>query len=355
MKCVALVAAFVLGLIVIDRGIGAIMHAGFSRIRTGELGGQVNDAIEHRDRSVIVFGNSLTKYSVSPTEIQRLTGESCFNAGCNGQGIYYTKNLQALLLKKNTQAKTFICVFDWHDLYQNDIERVRLFAPFVDESPQIKEFLCSTGTWQSLKYQSHAYRYNSIGVSIVRHLLRPEQRGDAGFFAIDREYSENPEDTASMKLDAMKLDAMKLDATKLDATIANSSQQFDTQLLSEKLKLYNEFILAAKQASIETVFVIPPTFRDGGYPMGAREQLALFHVTRLAAQHDVPLVWLDESTVVQFQDEKFFGDQRHLNARGAKLLSRELARHLIKSRSPSENAAPVALIAPALTPNAPQN
>jgi hypothetical protein len=219
-------------------------------------------------------------------------------------------------------------------LYRADIERAKVFAPFVDDSQDVRELLCRSGTWESLKYQSHAYRYNSIGVSIVRHLLKPESKGDAGFFGMETDYIENPDDTAEMKR---------------AANIESLDQLIDTKLLAHKLRLYDEFVLAAKRADIATVLVIPPTYREGGYPMGAKERLARFHFTQLAERHSIELINLDETNVDEFQNVEYFGDQRHLNARGAEIFSSKLAAQLKTLKTATAILQPSSPIEPMLT------
>jgi len=83
--------------------------------------------------------------------------------------------------------------------------------------------------------------------------------------------------------------------------------------------------------------------------MGAKERLARFHFTQLAERHSIELINLDETNVDEFQNVEYFGDQRHLNARGAEIFSSKLAAQLKTLKTATAILQPSSPIEPMLT------
>ena len=101
LRRVSFLLAFIAGLVAIDRTTAYCLTKLLHGITTGQAsGGLINAALQKADSSVLVFGSSLACHHIDPVTIEKLTGRSCFNAGCDGQNIDYARMLEALLLKK---------------------------------------------------------------------------------------------------------------------------------------------------------------------------------------------------------------------------------------------------------------
>ena len=301
-----LVLTFLSGFVLLDRAIGLSLRAAYDRTFTGEAGGQINDALRHGQRDVIIFGSSLARHQVDPAVFESQLGLSAFNAGCNGQDIYYARMLQSLLLQRNCESRHFIYVLNWRDLVQDDLDRSRMFSAFADESPTVRQILAPSLS-QQLKLQSHAYRFNTLAVSTLRQLLAPEHEGTDGYVGIPIEYEPSPQDFADMDRDLRT----SLTPSKLAVT-------------ADKLRLYRDFSAAARRHNITVTFVVSPTYRDGR-ARGHGERSALEQLSEVAADTHANFLVLDESSVPAFKDVRYYGDPRHLNARGAALFSQLLS------------------------------
>ncbi|MCA9118911.1 MAG: hypothetical protein H6822_16490 [Planctomycetaceae bacterium] len=310
MRCrILFIVAFTLGLVTLDRLIGFGMRMAYDHTFTGEAGGQINEAIRCRDREVIVFGSSLARHQVDPSVLCAQLSEPSFNAGCNGQDIYYARMLQSLILGKGCASKHFVYILNWRDLVVDDLDRARMFSVFCDESQTIRELLGSSpGSW--LKLKSHTYRFNTLAMSTVRQLIAPEYEGHDGFVPIQVEYEPAAGDFADMESDL-----------RVGLTASALAQ------MSAKLELYRDFSTAARRQNIRVTFVVGPTYRDGR-PRGAGERFALEQLQKVAKETGANFLVLDETTVPAFQNTFCFGDPRHLNARGAALFSELLGRCL---------------------------
>ncbi|HRX81166.1 MAG TPA: hypothetical protein P5307_18985 [Pirellulaceae bacterium] len=305
-RTILLIIAFVAGLVILDRAIGAMLRAAYDRTFTGEAGGQINEALQNRNREVIVFGSSLARHQVDPSVLEAQLGTSAFNAGCNGQDIYYGRMLQSLLIGQGCESKHFVYVINWRDLVEDEIDRARMFSVFVDESAAIRQILAAS-LGQRVKLQSHAYRFNTLAISTMRQLMAPEYEGNDGFVPIAADYTPSNRDFTDMDRDLRR----GLTASELG-------------VMSSKLSLYRDFAAEARRRNIVVTFVVSPTYREGR-ERGPGEKLVLRQLSIVAAETKANFIMLDEFAIPAFQDVRYFGDPRHLNARGAALFSRLLA------------------------------
>jgi len=297
---------FLAGLVALDRSIGLVLRSAYERISTGDAGGQINAAVQHKDADVLVFGSSLARYHVDTRVVSKSLDRQCFNAGCDGQDIYYARMLQSLLFSRGCESKHIVYVLDWSDLYRDDLARAKMFAIFFDEDPIVRDMLVNSGPFERLKLQSHAYRFNSVAVSIFRHLIAPKGEGIDGYVPVDAEYFSSAKQTLEMTQHAMA------------AVTAE-----DRAIMAEKLDIYADFIRAARGLDIQVVFAVGPTFRDG-VEMGPKESLAYEAFQHVAEQQDALFLRLDASAVPELADRKYFRDRRHLNSDGADLFTRRL-------------------------------
>ncbi len=304
-----LTIAFLAGLVLLDRVIGVSLRAAYDRTSTGAAGGQINDALRNADRDVIVFGSSLARYQVDPATLARQLGGTAFNAGCDGQDIYYARMLESLLLKRECDSDHFMYVLNWRDLLQEDLDRARMFSVFIDESPAIRRILASSLA-QRIKLQSHAYRFNTLAISTLRQLVAPEYEGVNGFVSIPLAYQSSPRDF-----------------TDMDRDLTAGPTPEELAVMDHKLPLYRQFATAARCHDIDVTFVVSPTFR-GGRTQGRGERMILNRLREIARDTRAGFIVLDETTVPAFRDVEYFGDPRHLNARGAALFSDLLAERL---------------------------
>ncbi len=310
---IVLSIAFLSGLLLLDRAVGTAMRAAYERTFTGEAGGQINDALRHSDSDFVIFGSSLARHQVDPGVLEAQLGVSAFNAGCNGQDIYYARMLQSLLLQRDCKCSHFVYVLNWRDLVQDELDRARMFSVFADDSITIRQILAPSPV-QQVKLQSRAYRFNTLAVSTLRQLIAPDFEGTAGFVRILVDYQPVARDFREMDRD-------------LHAGLSAG----ELSIMAKKLQYYRDFSLAAKRRGIAVTFVVSPTFR-AGRDRGPGERLAVERLLAVAADTQANFIVLDETTVPAFRDVSYYGDPRHLNADGAALFSNLLAQCLKSTR-----------------------
>ena len=313
LRRVSFLLAFIAGLVAIDRTTAYCLTKLLHGITTGQAsGGLINAALQKADSSVLVFGSSLACHHIDPVTIEKLTGRSCFNAGCDGQNIHYARMLEALLLKNGTRAQSFVYMLNWSDLFLSNSTAANLFGPFRGQSQVIDDLLNDNHLKNRIKSLSHTYLFNGLVVSILRQFIKPNHEGILGFVPLESEFRDTHSELARV------------------AREANIREITPEQFIEaeKKLALYEAFANAAQSAGIEVVFVYGPTLRKG-VPAGVQETFAVKRFEAVAERTGCKFLGLDESNLAEFaEQESLYNDRLQLNKAGALRLSELLATYL---------------------------
>ena len=303
LRSLALVLAFLAGLLAVDRSAGLLLGQAFSRLHSEGRVGLANWALEQTDAELVVFGSSRAVYHVDPEILQEELGLSAFNAGAPGQSIRYARAMQALLLARGSRARVFVLHVDPKNLWGVESARLQRLAPFYGEDPAVDALLEASSPMARLKLQSWAYRYNSLVVPIVANLLQDRPTPGNGFRVIP---ADRPQD--------------------LERRAPHTEPG---EILPEISQLYVDFIAVAREKGIRVAFVDSPRWRPDG-PSSVRPTDRIGHrwLGRLAREHGAAWIVIDDSHESRFAGPQLFADISHLNHEGATLYSQLLAEQL---------------------------
>jgi hypothetical protein len=299
------IAAFLVGLVAIDRGLGAVLAASHARVRSGGEAGLVNLALSRADVDLMVFGSSRAVHHVDPSVLEARLGVRAHNAGCDGQGLLYARMLEALLLARDTGTRLFLLQVDPKDLFmaqeREELHRAMVFAPWFGESPEVDAILERRGPTTRIKLWSHTYRYNSMLLPILANLARPEPAHADGFVAL---------------------------GGRLDPARHTGRDGFAPEEPSPWMEgRLRAFVRAGRDAGIEVAVFSGPRYRFGR-PRPADETAALERLAALVRDEGARFLALDEQTVPALRDAALYRDPAHLNRDGAAIFSTRLAERL---------------------------
>jgi hypothetical protein len=297
------VVVFLLGLILVDRGLGLALGRAYQHVQTGPEG-KINDALAHSEVDLMIFGSSRAANHFSPAVFGERLGLRAYNAGSGGQGIVYARLLESLLLRRGTKARLFLLQIEPRDLYRDDVERGMPFLAHVSDDPLIREVLVGASRALRFKLWSQVYRYSSWGLSPLRRLVVPGKPHAEGFVGLPRRSSQ-----------------MALDHEPLP--------EEEGPIRADKEALLRGFAAAGREHGIRVAFVTVPRF-DGGAPPAPDEVRALERIRAIAESGGVWMIELHREP--SLQDAGFYRDRLHLTGEGARILSSlvadELARRL---------------------------
>ena len=311
----ALCAAFLLGALAVDRAIGGALTSALRRVDTGQAIGLANAALKHRDAEIIIFGNSRARHGLMPSVLTEQTSCSAYNAGLNGQGLYYHRMLEALLLSEGTSAKLFVLLADPGTLMFSHRERALNMTPFVDDDETVDTLVRQITRFSGVKLLSRAYRFNGTALAILGNLARPERSSTDGYVPLTR---HKPREG-------------RLERAEVVPSAIRAEVQPDL------VGLVRDFVETAQDHGIDVVLLEGPALRRLIEDAPARAALR-----RVAADRSVPLLTIDEENREEFLDRSLYSGKTHLNPKGAELFSSLLAEGLLVEDLPQQACASTA-------------
>jgi hypothetical protein len=176
------VVVFALLAVVLDWGIGGMLDVLYRRTFTGERGGLTNFALA-KDADVLVLGSSRAQYQVMPSVLQEKLSLTAFNAGLKGHDFLYSVLLFDLWKQAHAAPRAALLQVDIESLLERgrELEGAQLLAPYLDESPLVREVLYSADPFKRYEYWSRTYRFNGKAFSIARNLFTQPDLAADGF------------------------------------------------------------------------------------------------------------------------------------------------------------------------------
>lgn len=290
--------AFVLLLLALDAGVGAVLRRMYFAQRSGQLA-ETTYIIDHMHQPVVVVGSSRAQHHYVPGLLAAALGRPCYNAGRDGQGmLFYAAVLEQVFARYRPEVVVL-------DLNPRDLEhdtkgydRLSELLPYVAEHPSLRRTVVLRSRFERWKLLSRAYPFNSMVLSIVQHDLVRHSRTarDSGYVPLHEDLSRrkgpvNPR---------ASLPVAPFDPVKRDALLRT--------------------LALARAGGTRVVVVCSPQFASD-VAAGSRAQLAALlrgQGLELWDYVDDP-AWLVPS---------LYSDEVHLNDTGARRFSTELGARL---------------------------
>ena len=292
---------FVMAAVVADRILGLALAAGFQRIEVGETGGMVNAALRS-EADVVVVGSSRAWRHYDTDVLARAFGRSVYNAGCDGQGPPYVRGLLDLMMRRRAPRVVIVEADDrFLARFAGSYDHVTVLAPFLDDSPVVRDLIYRRGPLERLKYLSSSFRYNSRILPILANLgVKPTTQ--AGFAPLERTMAPaaTPVGDGSPRAPS--------DAVRVDA---------------EYVELLRATLRSARTAGARVLLAASPRWDvPGGQAAGGSSDTTA--VRRLAVEEGVPYVVISASNTPALRDPSLFADAAHLNRLGARVFTEAL-------------------------------
>lgn len=305
------VAVFALLAIVLDWGIGGVLEHFYRRTFTGERGGLTNLALA-TDADVLILGSSRAQYQVMPSVIEDKLSLTAFNAGLKGHDFLYSVLLFDLWTRAHAAPRAALLQVDIESLLERsrELESAQLLAPYLDESPLVREVLYSAAPFKRFEYWSRAYRYNGKAFSIARNLLQePDLEADGFIPALG---------TLNPTTDPVAINALDQDAT--------AREQAGRPFSETKVRYLRDLAAYGAERGMRLVLFHTPLY---GQDPAAHDAWAR-RIRTLAGDLAIDFIDICEATHPQvFRNRPaLFNDANHLNARGAVIYTNLLADEL---------------------------
>ena len=251
--------------------------------------------LNESDDDILIFGSSRAAHHYILSILSDSLGMSCYNAGSDGECIYYHYTLFASMIERGARPKFVVLDVIPQDIYESTSSSFRLedaierLSPHYDEFASVKELYSLLGWKERIKMCSRAYRYNSKLVQTIRCNYIPTY-DELGFEGLDR---------------------------ILDKAHVRKKKQGDEKIIDEnKIAYLQRFIQLAQINNIPIVIVESPRY--------IRYETGLSDLVReISNKSNIP--YYNFSDCPDICTPELFNDESHLNINGATLYSMKIA------------------------------
>jgi hypothetical protein len=168
--------------VLVDRGLGFVIGRIQSRTFTGDRGGVLNYSLT-QEPQVLVLGSSRAQFHVMPSVLSQKLGLTAYNAGLKGQDFLYSVMVWDLWKRRHPAPKILVLTTDIESLIprETEVATAQIVAPYLDESPLVREILYSGSPFKRIQYLSRSYRFNGNIISLAKHAFHRPPADYDGF------------------------------------------------------------------------------------------------------------------------------------------------------------------------------
>lgn len=262
-------------------------------------------ALDRTEAKIIVLGDSRALHQIAPNVLTEALDMNVFNAGSDGQSIFYAWALQKAILRRYSPDVFIIVAGKDFLLLRPDrraYERLSLLLPYYHDHPEIRPVIRLRSPLECWKSCSSLYRFNSVLLKMAGSFFIAAE-ADSGYIPIRRTMSVIPSGEGAGKTASVSFPP---DPRKTDALCT--------------------FLEAAAIHGVLTVIVMSPEIRPyvlDSYSTGILQSAVV----------ESNVLLLDYSADSRFANHReYFADAVHLNEEGSLLLSRDIAEQIRKRR-----------------------
>ena len=288
-------------LIILDWAVGTWSEKMYFKSKYGIFRRQIYCLTESQD-DLMILGSSRAAHHYVPQIFEDSLGITCYNAGSDGQCIYYHYGILSSRIQREQPPKIVIL-----EVINTDVEvsqgatfsleaALDRYAPHYGEFEEIDSLFAFNGWKEKIKLISKTYKYNSKLVQTIKcnYIPWPE---DKGYEALNG--------------------VMKITEKDVVTDVALQSEQPNIE--EQKLVYLQKFINDCKVNNIKLVMCYSPYYNQS-IPKSIKmiEELAKIN----------GVCFLNYGNDARFQVPEYFQDPSHLNNNGAILYSKEISRIL---------------------------
>jgi len=285
------VILFIVLMILLDIGLGKVLKYNYLKINGGATKACTYVVNEAKD-DVFILGSSRASHHYKSSLIQDSLHLTCFNAGRDGEGIFYSYAVLKCILARTTPKLILLdLTTDEFAEDENDYSKLSFLTPYYDTHPEMQPILNLRSNYEWVKVKSSLYQYNSTIIKIIGDRLRPSaaEKTELGYMPLFKEYkgtlemADNPK--SRLPLDTLKINCLK------------------------------SLIRDVKKVGCKLVVITSPVYLDMSNCPKSMEV-----AKNICAQEQVP--YINNSQLQAFmRDPSIYADQYHLNDQGAGIMT----------------------------------
>jgi len=284
---------FILLSVLLDRLIGEALRYLYFNQKSGSQYKTIYVTTKTK-ADVLVFGSSKAHYHYTPDIFSSRLGKSFYNAGSDGQNIFFHLALNKIILNRYKPEVIILDIIPNELEYQQaSYERMAALLPYYKDYKEIRPIIDMNGSFERIKLLSGIYPFNSNILTIAMGNL------GVGF-------TERDDACGSGKLNRV----MDTSMVK-ESDYGNRKRKIVVD--PQKISAFEDFILNTRAHGVELYVVISPIYglTEAGNVCGP-----LFDITDKYRVRVFNFI-SDEG----LQNHRYYADINHLNAEGAAIFS----------------------------------
>jgi hypothetical protein len=275
---------------VLDFSAGNILRYYYFKQKSG-LQYRSNYAFEKTTEDILILGSSRANHHYIPSIFEKNIRQSCYNAGKDGEMIFYHYAVLKSVLKRYTPK---IIIIDFHNSdLQNDergYNRLSTLLPYYKTHKEVRPIAELKGPLEKWKLCSSIYPFNSSLFTIALNNARLNKREDQqGYLPVYGSW--NMPMMPDMDTDDKGIDTIKRN-------------------------IYESLIKDCLEKKIQLFIVKSPT-----YVKNPPADTYVLEIKKIASHFNVPFFDYSNDPRFIIDNGKLFHDRSHLNDSGAHLFS----------------------------------
>jgi hypothetical protein len=281
------------GVLLFDFVIGSGLKYLYTKQKSGLLY-RTSYSIDSTRADYIVLGSSRANHNYDPKVFENTLKSSFYNCGRDKQGLVYSCAVLSAILERY-QPKCVIIDIRPDEFTQSDEGSLATLLPYR-KNAAIRPYLDYNGKFESVKFLSHIYPYNSLFTNLIVGLKKNWKEDYKGYRALT---NLNPDPALDTLKENIPLDTIKV-------------------------KVFHATLARLTQLQIPTYLVISPIHYI--YISKYTVDICLKNAREFSN-----IKFLNYTNKAEWRDNSNFSDHNHLNQQGAALFSATLAEEIQKS------------------------
>ena len=292
----------------LDFTAGKILRYYYFKEESGMLS-RTTYSIDKTNEDILIFGSSRANHHYHPEVFENRLNQSYYNAGRDGQYIFYHYAVLKGILKRYI-PKIVILDLNSGELRkdQESYDRLSALLPYYKSHREIRSIIELKSPFEKIKLCSAIYPYSSLifTIAIGNTDYNKKKQGDIkGYVPL---------------------------TNVLNQPTVTHNQPPKNDLDSVKVKFFESFIKDCIQSNTKLYIVCSPYFHDAGY-----SDPSILAGKEIAKKYGIAFFDFSRDTVFT-NKAGLFSDIMHLNDKGARIFSEKLSDKIVAANESSDKA-----------------
>ncbi len=294
---------FLFFVLILDQLIGVTLRNYYFTSSSGEMY-QTTYAMDSIKADVLILGSSRANHHYIPKMIEDQLGMSCYNAGKDGNFLFYS---YAVFKSVQKRYRPKIIILDINPLEMQGYQyydRLSTLQPYYSNKPELRKLIDLKSSFEKIKILSSIYPFNSMFIKLVQGNL-----------------------TRSLKSEDTLKGYQPLYGSNINGIEPGEKHNVEnTALDSNKIKILTKMAVECHKLGIQLLIVKSPLFSK-------QDQSKADSIIYNIAESN-QTVFLNYGNLPMFMKEpSFFKDRGHLNNTGAKIFTNLIIHKLTQTEN----------------------